>query len=119
MRLGAALAPLNRKYLGSKRLLSGRIADRIVEAAGVPETFLDGFCGTGAIGLEMLARGAGRVTAVDSLRSNCVILGGACAAPADPARPGPSRGAARAAERARAARRVHHGELRRHLLHGG
>jgi len=80
----SALTPLNRKYLGSKRLLRGRIADRIVEAAGVPEAFLDAFCGTGAVGLEMLARGAGRVTAVDNLRSNCVILGGACAAPADP-----------------------------------
>ena len=79
------LTPLNRKYLGSKRLLRGRIADRIVEAAGVPETFLDGFCGTGAIGLELLARGAGRVTAIDNLRSNCVILAGACAAPVDPA----------------------------------
>jgi len=81
----AALAPFNRKYLGSKRLLRKRIADRIVEAAGVPESFLDGFCGTGAVSLEMLARGAGRVTAVDSLRSNCVVLRGACGAPADPA----------------------------------
>ena len=80
-----ALAPFNRKYLGSKRLLRKRIADRIVEAAGVPGTFLDGFCGTGAVSLEMLARGAGRVTAVDSLRSNCVVLRGACGAPADPA----------------------------------
>ncbi|OHD68420.1 MAG: hypothetical protein A2177_03830 [Spirochaetes bacterium RBG_13_68_11] len=79
------LTPSNRKYLGSKRLLRKWIADRIVEAAGVPETFLDGFCGTGAVSLEMLARGAGRVTAVDSLRSNCVILRGACGAPADPA----------------------------------
>jgi len=77
------LTPVNRKYLGSKRLLRAWIADRIVEAAGVPETFLDGFCGTGAVTLELLARGAGRVTAVDSLRSNCVILRGACAAPAD------------------------------------
>ena len=81
----AALAPFNRKYLGSKRLLRRRIADRIVEAAGVPESFLDGFCGTGAVSLEMLARGAGRVTAVDTLRSNCVVLRGACGAPADPA----------------------------------
>lgn len=79
---GALLAPSNRKYLGSKRLLRGWIADRIVEAAGVPEAFLDGFCGTGAVGLEMLARGAGRIVAVDSLRSNCVILRGACGAPA-------------------------------------
>ncbi len=76
-----ALAPCNRKYLGSKRLLRGWIADRIVEAAGVPAAFLDGFCGTGAVTLEMLARGAGTITAVDSLRSNCVILRGACGAP--------------------------------------
>jgi adenine-specific DNA-methyltransferase len=79
------LTPLNRKYLGSKRLLRGWIADRIVEAAGVPRAFLDGFCGTGAVSLEMLARGAGRITAVDSLRSNCLILRGACAAPGDAA----------------------------------
>jgi len=79
------LTPLNRKYLGSKRLLRARIADRIVEAAGVPESFLDLFCGTGALTLEMLDRGAGRVTAVDNLRSNCVVLRGACAAPVDPA----------------------------------
>lgn len=79
------LAPCNRKYLGSKRLLRGRIADRIVEAAGVPCSFLDGFCGTGAVTLEMLARGTERITAVDSLRSNCVILRGACGAPAGPA----------------------------------
>jgi adenine-specific DNA-methyltransferase len=78
------LTPFNRKYLGSKRLLRAWIADRIVEAAGEPETFLDGFCGTGAVTLEMLARGAERITAVDSLRSNCVILRGACGAPADP-----------------------------------
>jgi adenine-specific DNA-methyltransferase len=81
----AELTPLNRKYLGSKRLLRGRIADRIVEAAGVPAAFLDGFCGTGALTLEMLERGAGQVAAVDNLRSNCLILRGACAAPADPA----------------------------------
>jgi adenine-specific DNA-methyltransferase len=79
----AGLTPLNRKYLGSKRLLRGRIADRIVEAAGLPETLIDGFCGTGALTLEMLSRGAGRVLAVDNLRSNCVILRGACAAPGD------------------------------------
>jgi adenine-specific DNA-methyltransferase len=79
------LTPLNRKYLGSKRLLRAWIADRIVQATGVPERFLDGFCGTGALSLEMLARGAGRVTAIDSLRSNCLILRGACAAPADAA----------------------------------
>jgi adenine-specific DNA-methyltransferase len=82
---GDELTPLNRKYLGSKRLLRGRIADRIVETAGVPAYFLDGFCGTGALTLEMLDRGAGRVAAVDILRANCVVLRGACAAPVDPA----------------------------------
>jgi adenine-specific DNA-methyltransferase len=81
----STVTPLNRKYLGSKRLLRAWIADRIIEAAGVPESFLDGFCGTGAVGLELLARGAGRVTAVDNLRSNCLILAGACAPGADPA----------------------------------
>jgi adenine-specific DNA-methyltransferase len=68
------LAPYNRKYLGSKRLIRGWIADRILAAAGVPETFLDGFCGTGSLAVEMLARGTGSVVAVDNLRSNCVIL---------------------------------------------
>ncbi len=79
-----ALAPYNRKYIGSKRLIRGWIADRIVAAAGVPGAFLDGFCGTGALAAEMLGRGAKRVVAVDNLRSNCVILGGASQARAFP-----------------------------------
>ena len=44
--------------------------------AGTPASFLDGFCGTGAIGLEMLSRGVGNVTCVDNLRSNTLILDG-------------------------------------------
>jgi len=72
----AQLLPWNRKFLGSKRLLRHWIADRITERTGIPSTFLDGFCGTGSIALTMAFRGAGRVRAVDSLRSNCIILQG-------------------------------------------
>jgi adenine-specific DNA-methyltransferase len=70
------LLPWNRKYLGSKRLLRDWIAEQIVERAGIPSEFLDGFCGTGSVGLTLALRGAGRVVAVDSLLSNCVILQG-------------------------------------------
>ncbi len=52
------------------------IADRIIERVGVPATFLDGFCGTGSVGIAMAFRGARRVVAVDALWSNCVILQG-------------------------------------------
>jgi adenine-specific DNA-methyltransferase len=78
--------PFNRKYLGSKRLLRSWIVDRICEAApgsspGVPPVaVLDGFCGTGSITVELAARGAQRIVAVDSLLSNCLILQGCVAA---------------------------------------
>ncbi len=75
----AAFKPSNRKYLGSKRLLSGWICGIIRQVSGHPESFFDGFCGTGAVALEM-SRTAGRVTAADSLESNCVILRGFSAA---------------------------------------
>ncbi|HTP57423.1 MAG TPA: DNA adenine methylase, partial [Spirochaetia bacterium] len=68
--------PWNRKYLGSKRLLRDWIAQQIVQRVGVPSEFLDGFCGTGSIGVTLALRGAGRVVAVDSLESNCIILQG-------------------------------------------
>jgi adenine-specific DNA-methyltransferase len=72
----ASFRPFTRKYLGSKRLLREWIADRICALAGTPRTFLDGFFGTGAVAFAMARRGAERITAVDSLRSNCVILRG-------------------------------------------
>ena len=72
----ASFRPFTRKYLGSKRLLREWIADRICAIAGTPRTFLDGFFGTGAVAFAMARRGAERITAVDSLRSNCVILRG-------------------------------------------
>ncbi len=75
-RAEAPLLPYTRKYLGSKRLLRQWIVDRIWSSVGAPRTFIDGFCGTGAIGLTMAARGAVHVVAVDMLRSNCVILRG-------------------------------------------
>ena len=68
------LLPWNRKFLGSKRLLRDWIAERIIERVGVPQTFLDGFCGTGSVGLAMAFRGTRRVIAVDSLKSNCAVL---------------------------------------------
>ena len=44
------------------------------------QTLLDGFCGTGAVAAEALARGVGRVVAVDNLLSCTVVLRGfACA----------------------------------------
>lgn len=74
-----AFKPANRKYLGSKRLLSGWICGIIRQMAGQPESFLDGFCGTGAVALEM-SRTSGKVIAADNLESNCVILRGFSAA---------------------------------------
>lgn len=70
------LLPWNRKYLGSKRLLRDWIAQAIIQRVGVPSEFLDGFCGTGSIGVTLALRGAGRVISVDSLQSNCIILQG-------------------------------------------
>lgn len=75
-RVEAPLLPYTRKYLGSKRLLRHWIADRIWSSVGAPRSFLDGFCGTGAVALAIAARGDVRITAVDMLRSNCVILRG-------------------------------------------
>ena len=72
----APLFPYTRKYIGSKRQLRDWIADRICGLAGAPRTFLDGFFGTGAISCALAQRGAGRIVAVDALRSNCVILRG-------------------------------------------
>ncbi len=74
------LRPFVRKYLGSKRLLRGWIADQITARVGVPESFLDGFFGTASVSYEMAQRGVGRVVAVETLRSNCVVLRGCCAA---------------------------------------
>jgi adenine-specific DNA-methyltransferase len=68
--------PFGRKYLGSKRLLRTWIADRIRDIAGTPRSFLDGFCGTGAVAWSLAEAGTASVTAVDLLRSNCVILRG-------------------------------------------
>jgi adenine-specific DNA-methyltransferase len=72
----APFRPFTRKYLGSKRLLREWIADRICAVAGIPRVFLDGFFGTGAVGFAMARRGAQRIVAVDTLRSNCAILRG-------------------------------------------
>jgi len=82
---GPEVGATSRKFLGCKRRLARWIADAIFAVAGRPPTFLDGFCGTGAVGLEMLSRGVGSVTCVDNLRSNTLILEGMLSRP-DPKR---------------------------------
>ena len=109
----APFRPFTRKYLGSKRLLREWIADRICAVAGTPRVFLDGFFGTGAVGFAMARRGAQRIVAVDTLRSNCAILRGFTASsPRVPDADGP-------AERAAPRARLRDGKLRGHLFHGG
>ncbi len=75
-RTESSVLPFNRKYLGSKRQLREWLADRICSVAGLPRVFLDGFFGTGAVSIAMARRGTARIVAVDTLRSNCVILRG-------------------------------------------
>ena len=82
---GAGVSATSRKFLGCKRRLARWVADSIFAVAGKPASFIDGFCGTGAIGLEMLSRGVGHVTCVDNLLSNTVILDGVLSGP-DPER---------------------------------
>jgi adenine-specific DNA-methyltransferase len=76
VRAEAPVLPYNRKYLGSKRLLREWLAGSMCGSAGTPRTFIDGFFGTGSVSLAMARRGVQRIIAVDSLRSNCVILRG-------------------------------------------
>ncbi len=82
---GATVTATSRKFLGCKQRLARWVADCIFAVSGKPTSFIDGFCGTGAIGLEMLSRGVGSVTCVDNLRSNTLILDGVLAGP-DPER---------------------------------
>ena len=74
-REAGTLLPTNRKYLGSKAALAEWICGHVVAAAGIPDSFLDGFAGTGAVAVEMARRGARAITCVDNLRSNTAILG--------------------------------------------
>ena len=76
MRAESPVLPYNRKYLGSKRQLREWLAESICARAGTPGTFLDGFFGTGSVSMAMARRGVPRIIAVDTLRSNCVILRG-------------------------------------------
>jgi adenine-specific DNA-methyltransferase len=75
-RADSPVLPFNRKYLGSKRQLREWLSDRICAVAGIPRTFIDGFFGTGSVSVAMARRGVKSITAVDTLRSNCVILRG-------------------------------------------
>lgn len=79
----------NRKYLGSKRLLAKSILDVMLEERPVPDVFLDGFAGTGAVGAEALSRGCRCVVAVDNLFSNTLILRGFAFATRHRGREGP------------------------------
>jgi adenine-specific DNA-methyltransferase len=69
-----SVLPFNRKYLGSKRLLREWLSERMDEIAGGPDSFIDGFFGTGSVSVAMARRGVRKIFAVDTLRSNCVIL---------------------------------------------
>ena len=75
-RADSPVLPYNRKYLGSKRQLREWLSERMCAVAGTPVSFLDGFFGTGSVSLAMALRGVAKIAAVDSLRSNCVILRG-------------------------------------------
>lgn len=72
-------AATSRKFIGCKRRLARWIGDAIFTFAGKPASFLDGFCGTGALSLEMLSRGVEQVISIDNLRSNTLILDGVLA----------------------------------------
>lgn len=75
-RADSPVLPYNRKYLGSKRQLREWLSESMCTIAGTPGSFIDGFFGTGSVSLAMAGRGAGKIVAVDNLRSNCVILRG-------------------------------------------
>ena len=79
----APVSATSRKYLGCKKRLVQWIVDSIFTFAGKPTSFVDGFCGTGAVGLEMLSRGVTDVTCIDNLLSNTVILDGVLSEPDD------------------------------------
>jgi len=76
VRAEAPVLPYTRKYLGSKRQLREWLAECMCAMAGTPSTFIDGFFGTASVSMAMARRGVGRIVAVDTLRSNCVILRG-------------------------------------------
>src|SRR5208283_3269277 len=75
-RADAPVLPYNRKYLGSKRQLREWLSESICAIAGTPGSFIDGFFGTGSVSVAMAHRGVRKIAAVDTLRSNCVILRG-------------------------------------------
>ena len=75
-RAESPVLPYNRKYLGSKRQLREWLADTMCGIAGTPQSFVDGFFGTGSVSAAMAHRGVKRIVAVDTLVSNCVILRG-------------------------------------------
>jgi len=66
----------NRKYIGSKRALCQEIIQKVLNTAGKPETFLDGFAGTGVISASLAENGVKKIYAVDTLYHNIVILKG-------------------------------------------
>jgi adenine-specific DNA-methyltransferase len=76
VRAESTVLPYNRKYLGSKRLLREWLSTSMCAVSGTPGSLIDGFFGTGSVSLAMAHRGVRRIVAVDTLRSNCVILRG-------------------------------------------
>ncbi len=72
-RADSPVLPFNRKYLGSKRQLREWLAETMCGIAGTPESFVDGFFGTGSVSVAMARRGVPNIVAVDNLRSNAVI----------------------------------------------
>lgn len=73
---GPVFSLFNRKYLGSKRELAQRIREAIIATSGTPDSFFDGFTGTGAISAAMLVTGIKKLIVCDNLFSNTVILDG-------------------------------------------
>jgi len=68
----AAFSLNNRKYLGAKHRLLDFIHDTVLSRVPSPRRFIDGFAGTGVVGLHF-RRFAGRIVSNDLLFSNFVV----------------------------------------------
>jgi adenine-specific DNA-methyltransferase len=68
----AAFSLHNRKYLGAKHRLLDFIHETVLSRVDAPRVFIDGFAGTGVVGLHFRAC-AGRIVSNDLLYSNFVV----------------------------------------------
>ena len=68
----AAFSLNNRKYLGAKHRLLDFIHDTVLSRVSSPRVFIDGFAGTGVVGLHFRAH-ARRIVSNDLLYSNFVV----------------------------------------------